>query len=645
MRSCALLFMLWMVTTAVKGQSLHPGGVKGAIQWYCTDTMPSSLGLRSHLTGNNEWLRVDDATISTLNFHPSLVLTGLSPLRVDLGERDLRSASYFTVYQALDTTNEKMVWYMTSNEQTTLVLTTDRMADLSVNQYMNYRDVVRTQPKVNSYVQHKEKDTTGAITKQWWNIGVKPTSPQLPVMDFKGLVPEIIAYDRVLNSQERLQVASYLALKYGITLTEPGATYLNSTGDKIWDGYDYSAWHRNIAGIGRDDTAGLHQTIATSSNTPGLLTIAARDPLSNNSFLLWGDNGKTLTTAAPVAGLPRLLQRTWLVKTYGNTQPFATDVVIDTRAIDAALSAKPVYWLVIDPTGEGEFTAPAVEFIKMDHLDKQGIASFKNVVWDKDGSGKDVWSIIAAQELLLATVINQPACTAPGTGSLQVRILGGKGPFQLSVKSAGRPLINRRIDESTSPIDFEDLGTGKYFLQVTDAAQHIYKDSFYINSNEAPVPVAIAANYTIPPVSALKLDAAEAMPDGLLWEWSGPESFQSFNAQVAITTPGLYTLRCSKDGCSHSQDVAVTATPANALYDVTVYPNPSPNAFSARVTLDKPAPVTMTLYGPDGRLIATQKGTERAHYLFTGDLKIAGVYELVFISGLSKTSKRLIIAK
>lgn len=642
MKPLLLLLILSAFLCPAKGQSFQPGGVKGAIQWYSTDS--ASPGLRSRLTGNNSLLSFEHATVTALNFHPSLLVDGLHGLQIDLGTRDLHSASYFTVYQALDTTAENSIWHITNDQQTTLVLTTDRMADLPAYQYMNYKDVVRNQPKVNVYVQHKEKDSL-PIAQQWWHIGNKPVTPQLPVMDFSGLVPEIIAYDRVLNSRERLQVASYLSLKYGITLTEPGAAYLNSAGEKIWEGYDYSSWHRNIAGICRDDSAGLNQRIASSSNTPRLLTIATSDSLYNNSFLLWGDNGMALTTAPKIAGLPLLLQRTWLMKTYGNTSPFTTNLEIDTKPIDAALPVKPVYWLVIDPAGEGKFTSPATQFIKMDRLDRNGKAFFNNVVWDRDGSGKDVWSIIAAQELLLATVINQPACASPGTGSLQVKLLGGEAPYQLMVQQTGGATINRRIDNGKAPVDIADLGTGKYLLRVTDAAQHIYTDSFYINSGEAPLPATIEASYTLSAGRPLKLDAAADMPDGLGWEWSGPGNFQSFSPQVTIPTPGLYTLRCTAAGCSHQQDVAVTATPANIVSDVTVYPNPSPAAFNARVTLDKTAPVTMMVYGPDGKLVSTQQGNNRAHYLFTGDLKASGVYELIFTSGLSVTSKRLVIAK
>jgi hypothetical protein len=89
----------------------------------------------------------------------------------------------------------------------------------------------------------------------------------------------------------------------------------------------------------------------------------------------------------------------------------------------------------------------------------------------------------------------------------------------------------------------------------------------------------------------------------------------------------------------------IKAAPANILCDVTVYPNPTAAAFNARITMDKPAPVTLSVYAPDGKLASTQKGNDRANYLFTGELKASGVYELVFTSGLSQTNKRLVIAK
>lgn len=644
MKICALFSLNLIFTIAVKAQSLHPGGVPGAIQWYCTDTAFTSPGLRDQLASTSQSLPVKQAGISMLNFHPALSINGNQPLQVDLGYRDWRSVSFFTVYQSLDTTAENSIWHIRNDRQTTLILTTDRMADLSVYQYMNFKDVARSQPKVNVYVHHRENDTATVFNQQWY-LGRKPETPQLPVVNFKGLIPEIIAYDKVLNSRERLQVASYLALKYGITLTEPAATYVNSAGSTIWDGYDHPEWHNNIAGICRDDSSGLYQAKAGSSNFPGLLSITTHDALNNNSFLLWGDNGKPLTTANKKAGLPVMLQKTWLMKPYGNQAPFTTDLELDTKAIDATVPVQPVYWLAIDRSGTGTFSPATMEFIKMNSLERSGKAWFKNVVFDADASGKDVWGIIAAQDLLLATTINQPACASPRTGSLQVRILGGQAPFQLTIENNNVLLISKSSDNTNAPVEIEGLATGKYFLRVTDAAKRTYSDSFYINNHDVPVPTALGPSYTLSAGRPLQLDAAANMPDGLQWQWKGPGDFHSFGPQVTISAPGLYTIRCSKNGCFNEQDVLVKAAPANMLTDVTVYPNPSAAVFNARITLDKPAPVTLSVYDPNGKMIFTRKGNNRANYLFTGELKASGVYELVFTSGLSKTNKRLVIAK
>lgn len=645
--------MLGTFIPAVKSQS--PGGIKGAIHWYGADTLHHLPALRSYIGDKTSVLTVENASVRTLNFHPSLLLPGLPagaaiaaqashhPMRVNLGSHDFNSATYFTVYQSLDVTNENSIWHITSDQKTSLVLTTDRMADLSDYQYMNYTDVIRSQPKVNVYVQHKPDSVIH--TNQFWNIGTKPVTPQLPVSSFRGLVPEIIVFDRVLNSTERLQVASYLSLKYGITLTEPTATYLNSSGLKIWDGYDYPEWHRNIAGICRDDVGGLNQSIAGSSNTPGLLTLSSKDQLLNNSFLLWGDNDLPLSTASKVPGLPLLLQRTWLMKPFGNPQPFRTDLVLDTKPVDASLPVQPVYWLVIDRSGEGKFDAASLEFVKMNKLDAQGRAYFNDLIWDKGGSGKDVWGIIAGQDLLLASSIHQPSCSTPGSGSLDIRILGGQAPYHFYIQHSSGFSFNRRIENNLSPIAIANLATGKYILKIRDDRNQLYTDSFYLNNADLPLPLSLADQYMLPAIRPLELNAGIDMPSGLQWEWSGPADFQSFNSSVSVTTPGLYTVRCSRDGCSNSQDVLVKALQNNILYDVTVFPNPSTAAFRAKITLDKPAAVTMSIYSPEGKLISIQKGEGRANYLFTGEISASGVYELVFSSGLSKTTKRIVIAK
>ena len=92
---------------------------------------------------------------------------------------------------------------------------------------------------------------------------------------WQGDIAEIIFYKRFLPADERQLVESYLAIKYGLTLSnaDNDATieegdYFDSQGNLLWDG-DLagadSGYHNNIAGLISDDAADFEQKISRSS--------------------------------------------------------------------------------------------------------------------------------------------------------------------------------------------------------------------------------------------------------------------------------------------------------------------------------------------------------------------------------------------
>ncbi len=86
----------------------------------------------------------------------------------------------------------------------------------------------------------------------------------------EGYCPEFIVYNRVLTTKERLQVESYLAIKYGITIDD---SYLNSKGDTIWDKNKNGSYKNRITGYMRDEASGLYQRVSTTSYEEGQLDI------------------------------------------------------------------------------------------------------------------------------------------------------------------------------------------------------------------------------------------------------------------------------------------------------------------------------------------------------------------------------------
>ncbi len=639
MKQLSFSLCFYLFAQSILGQS--PGGVNQPALWYITDSTTASL---HNLTNGQTVQPTAPLTTSLLNHRRALQFSVKSSLPIQLSSTTLNQASLFTVYQCTSTAQENIIWHIRNKEKTGLVLTTSRMADLTNIRYMNYTDRMPLQPKVNAYVQQNNTDSIPQ-TEHIWQIGQKPASPQLPITSFTGLLPEIIAYNRVLNTQELLQVSSYLALKYGITLSEPDATYLDSRAQKIWDGASYSNYHHNIAGIGRDDSSGLIQKIASSSNHPGQLTISAKDDLSNGAFCIWGDNDLPFIPAARIPGVPPMLQKQGLIVLSGAMDSVRTMVQWDTKQVDASLPVTPVYWLALDKTGSANFGLQGTEYIKMSQLDKHGIAFFDEVTWRKNASGKTAFGWLAGKEILVSANITSPTCANATSGNMYLKAWGAVFPCTVSIQKNNQPFGNTIVIGNMDGIIVDNISAGHYFLKLVDANQKVYTDSFYINNQDAPNPATILNEYVLFEAQRLQLDASTNMPAGITYLWSGPNGFLSNHPKVAIAQHGSYTLMTSKNGCSYVQKIEVRRPPKNAFTNLQLFPNPSQGEFTIKLSLDKPAKVTMDVYTEDGKLIAVRQMEGFANYTFSHEIAYSGLYNLVFRSGLSVQTKKLVIVK
>lgn len=139
-------------------------------------------------------------------------------------------------------------------------------------------------------------------------------------------IAEIITYSTRKSdanlTQDRNRIMSYLAIKYGITLGANGTSqnYVNSSGEIVWNQAANAGFNHDVTGIARDDKSGLNQKQSRSVNnasdglgrTQGILTMGLSDIYATNNlnklnnptnltdkqFLVWGNNGVDLNTAA-----------------------------------------------------------------------------------------------------------------------------------------------------------------------------------------------------------------------------------------------------------------------------------------------------------------------------------------------------------
>ena len=133
---------------------------------------------------------------------------------------------------------------------------------------------------------------------------------------FNGDIQEIIILKRNMTggvftnyAGDLQKIQSYLAVKYGITLSTP--TYVNSDGVEIYRGNGYNY---NIFGIGRDDASGLYQKQAQSINNihlnvylgnelPALNSLNNATFAADKQFLMIGANNNA--PAMKLAGIDR----------------------------------------------------------------------------------------------------------------------------------------------------------------------------------------------------------------------------------------------------------------------------------------------------------------------------------------------------
>jgi hypothetical protein len=81
------------------------------------------------------------------------------------------------------------------------------------------------------------------------------------------------------------------------------------------------------------------------------------------------------------------------MKTVGKTaQTIATELKINTKTLLTDNSPKGAFYLVMDRSGTGNFDLKDCSYLLPDSISPDGIASFSNVIWDTDGSGKDIFT-------------------------------------------------------------------------------------------------------------------------------------------------------------------------------------------------------------------------------------------------------------
>lgn len=184
---------------------------------------------------------------------------------------------------------------------------------------------------------------------------------------FDGDISEVLVYTDLLSSSDKQRIYSYLAIKYGISLTH---NYYSSAGTILKPASD--GFENQIFGIGRDDCSGLNQK-QSQSVEEGVLTLSlgslAADNQANTStfpqdesFFIVGNDGGAVNTWIPLGdgSMDYRIPRTWKIdKTNFDEDVYYIFDVDDPQANIASLPSNAASDYKIKFDYDGDFTGGA----------------------------------------------------------------------------------------------------------------------------------------------------------------------------------------------------------------------------------------------------------------------------------------------
>ncbi len=632
----------------------NPFYIKNLSVWCISTEENGSLKYIDRVSNENI-ADLKESTLSKLNFNPALNLRNTSnPLILELDSIDYAKATFFSVYAPKNEQGDEVVWDLTKNNESYLILTNQRMADLEDVRYMNFIDQNHSIPTINTYLQHKNKSKI-PIETQSLILG-HTVSENLPTTPFNGTLAELMIFNRTLSPDERASIETYLSIKYGIPLSkETIHNYTSSSRLELWDKTDNLPFANQIIGIGRDDALDLYQKQSTYSREAGAFIIGINQLensneeneglIQDNNFLLVGNNQLDLAFAKKEIGQPQHLYRKWMVEVTGSTiQNTSSFVQINTNPFeDNPLKRGEIFWLTVDRSATGTFPLGMVDYYPMKSY-KDDLIYFDQLYWDIDKSSKDVFALSIGKAMMATLWIDQPNCSLEKAGRIHINLQGGKAPYTLQLSSKDNAFSQSWINSSGTLEQIDNLSQGEYTLIVEDASANIFRESFYVQSEDA-IQSDLKEQYFLQSENFLTLDASKDMPSNVWYEWILPNGNSLDHPVLNTNEEGIYTLYIHHEGCISKKQIEILNFQQDNFEQIKVFPNPilTENPFDVIVKLHRSADVLVNIYDALGRSVKQQRLSGNDFYRFNEKIKNKGTYLISFTSENNTQTIKIVV--
>lgn len=312
-----------------------------------------------------------------------------------------------------------------------------------IGNFGGYRSsFVSTTTDLNQAAIFNSREGTGAVLQDVWLNGALLTAteantgafihltntsyqvgdddPGIQQFPFNGLVAELVSYSAQLSADNRRDVETYLAIKYGITLDIAAESYTaGGSGNPIFT--TGSAYSSDIAGIGINTSSDLNQLSSKSVNSGSMVRMESASDLADGEYLVWGNNGlaNDFTTANVPPGVIEMLEKVWTVEETGDVGTVTISFDITALGIDIDNSTIN---LITMATGN---TVP-------DDFDTQGSVNSSGTISNVDGRDIVTFNSVDFTDNDVFTIGGDIQTLSPGSSALELWLRADQGVTESS---------------------------------------------------------------------------------------------------------------------------------------------------------------------------------------------------------------------
>lgn len=627
---------------------LNAQNFKSPALWFKVSSDSINTEIWKDLSGNERQALLPEGvsdSIHYINFNPALKFNNNGFGKINYNPDGVSNLIFMAVYQPFDTAEMGLL----SSKNT-----------LKREFSFSTRRAIGPDSLVHQFSEGNLSPQMTTVTQVWEDADEKSEDGHLSFLEarneegsigYKGFLAELILFDQPLTFLESLQWETYLAIKYGITLHSK--KYVSSSEMVLWDFEEFEEFGHRITGLGRDDYFGLNQQKSVNvEDTLGILKFSLgnsadieSDFISDQNFWLFGDDNASLEANKGKGkdSILTILDRKWLNTTNGQkAKSTATTLALDYKQLP---NDSLGFWLVIDRSGQSDFSVDVLEYLEPDSITADSIAIYNDINWDADGSGQDNFSFAKIQELFAAVrIVDLPTCTDTNSGLVSIDVVKGDGPYDFEwVKLDGSTeKINGSFEQE---FEIDELSQGDYKLTLKDKHGVTFIRHFNLPLEDT-IPINLGPDQKISEGEKIVLDASELVHDSLdvSYFWEGSFGFTANTKEITVTEPGAYRVYVTnnKNGCIFEDDIAIEGS---NIKRIGVYPNPviRNTTFKVSISLREAEDIEVNLLDVKGNVHQSISDKGKSEYLLDVKIDQSGQYIIMVVIDGGTEAKKIAV--